>query len=177
MRPQPMEVMMPKIVVPKEYEANVYLADAYRQGWRHATGLSMDCLPRIGDAINKTFDWVGLGSVVTPENVKQYHEMLCLSAAWKAGPDFSKFGDGGFAVVLNGDPDDAIGPFKTKEEAIRAAEENGAEDYYIEDWPNHCEMVDAFETGLNDRVIFEVNDYDLEDYGFEPEPDDEEDEE
>jgi len=47
-------------------------------------------LPEIGEPIDWSVDWWGLGETVTRENVADYYEMLC-DAAEKNGRQFSPF--------------------------------------------------------------------------------------
>jgi len=52
----------------------------YHTGLRHGKGLAAHNVPTIGDKIDKTVDYWGLGPVVTEANAQEYHRMLCLHA-------------------------------------------------------------------------------------------------
>ena len=56
------------------------LERAYRLGWNHGHGIACHNTPSIGDAIDRSIDWIGLGKTVTPENIAEYHELLCFAA-------------------------------------------------------------------------------------------------
>lgn len=55
----------------------VNVSRAYDIGWNSGHGIACHCVPKIGDAIDRTIDWIGLGRFVTEENAKDYHEILC----------------------------------------------------------------------------------------------------
>ena len=52
----------------------------YHMGYYHASGIVHNNVPSIGDRIDRSVDYVGLGPVVTAENAKEYHELLCYAA-------------------------------------------------------------------------------------------------
>ena len=56
------------------------LEKAYRMGWNHGHGIACHNVPAIGDSIDRSVDWVGLGKTVTSENIAEYHEALCFAA-------------------------------------------------------------------------------------------------
>lgn len=66
------------------------LERAYRMGWNHGHGFACHNLPSIGDAIDRSLDWIGLGKIVTADNIAEYHEMLCFAAETNSR-DFSPF--------------------------------------------------------------------------------------
>ena len=55
--------------------------EAYLKGWRHGHGIACHNVPSIGDRIDRSVDWVGLGARVDSENLTQYHAALCYAAA------------------------------------------------------------------------------------------------
>ena len=65
--------------IPVAYQS-ADLERAYRLGWNHGHGIACHNTPSIGDAIDRSIDWVGLGKTVTPENIAEYHECLCYAA-------------------------------------------------------------------------------------------------
>jgi len=66
--------------IPAAYSADSNLERAYRLGWNHGHGIACHNVPSIGDAIDRSIDWVGLGKTVTAENIAEYHECLCYAA-------------------------------------------------------------------------------------------------
>jgi hypothetical protein len=66
--------------IPAAYSADSSLDRAYRLGWNHGHGIACHNVPSIGDAIDRSIDWVGLGKTVTAENIAEYHECLCYAA-------------------------------------------------------------------------------------------------
>ena len=66
--------------IPALYSTDSNLERAYRMGWNHGHGFACHNLPSIGDAIDRSLDWVGLGKVVTAEHIAEYHEVLCFAA-------------------------------------------------------------------------------------------------
>lgn len=75
---------MSKQIVPQHLELTPAEAALYERyyhmGYRHATGVAQYNVPTIGDRIDRSVDDVGLGPVVTAENVKEYHQLLCYAA-------------------------------------------------------------------------------------------------
>jgi hypothetical protein len=76
--------------IPAAFATDSNLERAYRMGWKHGHGIACHNLPSIGDAIDRSIDWVGLGKLVTEENIAEYHELLCF-AAESASRDYSPF--------------------------------------------------------------------------------------
>jgi len=66
--------------IPTAYAADSALERAYRLGWNHGHGIACHNVPSIGDSIDRSIDWVGLGKTVTAENITEYHECLCFAA-------------------------------------------------------------------------------------------------
>ena len=66
--------------IPAAYSADSNLERAYRLGWNHGHGIACHNVPSIGDAIDRSIDWIGLGKTVTLENIAEYHEALCFAA-------------------------------------------------------------------------------------------------
>ena len=66
--------------IPAAYATDSTLERAYRMGWNHGHGIACHNVPSIGDAIDRSIDWIGLGKVVTAENIAEYHESLCFTA-------------------------------------------------------------------------------------------------
>jgi hypothetical protein len=75
--------------IPAAYQS-ADLENAYRIGWRAGHGIACHNVPDIGDRIDRSVDWVGLGKVVTSENIAEYHELLCF-AAESNSRDYSPF--------------------------------------------------------------------------------------
>jgi hypothetical protein len=75
--------------IPAAYQSE-HLENAYRIGWRAGHGIACHNVPEIGDRIDRYVDFVGLGKVVTAENISEYHEALCFSAEL-SGREFSPF--------------------------------------------------------------------------------------
>lgn len=65
--------------IPAAYQSDD-LERAYRMGWNHGHGIACHNVPSIGDSIDRSVDWVGLGKTVTSENIAEYHEALCFAA-------------------------------------------------------------------------------------------------
>lgn len=54
---------------------------AYNMGKEHGYSVaSWNDLPELGDKIEKTIDWIGLGETVTLENVAEYFSVICHEA-------------------------------------------------------------------------------------------------
>jgi hypothetical protein len=75
--------------IPAAYQS-ANLERAYRMGWNHGHGFACHNVPSIGDSIDRSIDWVGLGKTVTADNIAEYHEALCF-AAERNSRDFSPF--------------------------------------------------------------------------------------
>lgn len=65
--------------IPAAYATDSNLERAYRLGWNHGHGIACHNVPKIGERMNRCVDWVGL-EIVTPENIAEYHELLCFAA-------------------------------------------------------------------------------------------------
>ena len=76
--------------IPAAFATDSTLERAYRMGWNHGHGFACNNLPSIGDAIDRSMDWIGLGKVVTADNIAEYHELLCFAAETNSR-DFSPF--------------------------------------------------------------------------------------
>jgi len=76
--------------IPATYSADSALERAYRLGWNHGHGIACHNVPEIGDTISRCVDYVGLGRTVTPENIAEYHELIC-HAAESGSRDYSPF--------------------------------------------------------------------------------------
>ena len=66
--------------IPAAYATDSNLERAYRMGWNHGHGIACHNVPSVGDSIDRSVDWIGLGKVVTEENIAEYHEALCFAA-------------------------------------------------------------------------------------------------
>jgi len=66
--------------IPAAYSADSALERAYRLGWNHGHGIACHNTPSIGDTIDRSIDWTGLGKTVTADNIAEYHECLCYAA-------------------------------------------------------------------------------------------------
>jgi hypothetical protein len=66
--------------IPAAFASDSTLERAYRLGWNHGHGIACHNVPSIGDAIDRSIDWIGLGKTVTPENIAEYHECICYAA-------------------------------------------------------------------------------------------------
>lgn len=67
--------------VPHEFAQDEVLEAAYRKGWNHGHGIACHNVPSIGDRIDRSVDYVGLGARVDAENIREYHELLCHAGA------------------------------------------------------------------------------------------------
>jgi hypothetical protein len=76
--------------IPAAYSTDSSLERAYRIGWNHGHGIACHNVPSIGDSIDRSIDWIGLGKTVTAENIAEYHEALCF-AAESGSRDFTPF--------------------------------------------------------------------------------------
>jgi len=54
--------------------------NAYEAGYCHAHGIACHNVPQIGKRISRSVDYVGLGPIVTAENIREYHQILCYAA-------------------------------------------------------------------------------------------------
>lgn len=63
--------------IPHPWSGDDLLTDAYRRGWNHGHGIACHNVPAIGDRIDRSVDYVGIGKTVTSDNVREYHELLC----------------------------------------------------------------------------------------------------
>lgn len=66
--------------IPAAYQSED-LERAYRLGWNHGHGIACHNVPSIGDSIDRSVDWIGLGKTVTEENIVEYHGLLCHAVA------------------------------------------------------------------------------------------------
>ena len=140
--------------VPEAYTKHADLEDAYRRGWNHGHGLACNNVPSIGDRIDRTVDFDGLGDRVDAENIHRYHELLCF-AGESNSRDFSPF-----------------------EFTAHYFNEHPTEPLDDDDTPISEEMWEAFEAGTTDSIFADLAEYDDEAYGIEDEePDQDEDEE
>ena len=76
--------------IPSTYAADSALERAYLMGRNHGHGIACHNVPSIGDAIDRSIDWIGLGKTVTADNIAEYHECLCF-AAESGSRDYSPF--------------------------------------------------------------------------------------
>lgn len=74
-------VALMAIITPRMAERIQLLDNAYRDGLSHGHGLACHNVPTLGDRIDRSIDWVGLGPVVTPGNIRDYHSALCHASA------------------------------------------------------------------------------------------------
>lgn len=74
-------VALMEIITPRMAERIRLLDDAYNSGLRHGHGLACHNVPSLGDKICRSVDWEGLGPVVTPGNIRDYHSALCHASA------------------------------------------------------------------------------------------------
>lgn len=76
--------------IPAPYANDEKLTHAYLRGYQHGNGFACNNVPTLGDTISRSVDYVGLGRVVTEENIREYHELCCF-AAESNSRDFSPF--------------------------------------------------------------------------------------
>jgi hypothetical protein len=76
--------------IPASFASDSTLERSYRMGWNHGHGFACHNLPSIGDTIDRSMDWIGLGKIVTADNIAEYHELLCFAAETNSR-DFSPF--------------------------------------------------------------------------------------
>lgn len=132
--------------VPHPYSGDGSLAEAYRMGWQHGHGLACHNVPRAGDKIARDVDWTELGSVVTPENARDYHELLCFTAE-AYSRCYSPFE---FTAYVLDNP----------------AEFVGLPEEECEDGTVSAELWEAFDAGVAAAIAADVATYTAEDYGF-----------
>jgi hypothetical protein len=56
----------------------------YSYGWRNGHGIACHNVPRVGNKIDRSVDYLGLGPNVTLDNAKDYHQLLCYAAETNA---------------------------------------------------------------------------------------------
>jgi hypothetical protein len=139
--------------IPDAYKAHDDLTDAYRRGWNHGHGCASANVPTIGDHIDRSIDWEGLGDTVDAENIRDYHALLSHAGADNSR-DFSPFEF--TAHEFNQHPSE----YSEREEG--------------DDTPTSEEMWEAFEAGTADAIAADLATYTDEDYGIEPDQDEDE---
>jgi hypothetical protein len=77
----PYDLTAPELAAWQEY---------YAIGHRNGHGIACHNVPRVGDKIDRTADYWGLGPNVTLDNAKDYHQALCYAAEANAR-DYSPF--------------------------------------------------------------------------------------
>jgi hypothetical protein len=70
----PYDLTAPELAAWEEY---------YSYGYRNGHGIARHNVPRVGDKIDRSVDYWGLGSNVTLDNAKDYHQLLCYAAETK----------------------------------------------------------------------------------------------
>jgi hypothetical protein len=116
------------------------LRDAYAAGWRNGHGIACHNVPKVGDTIDRSVDYVGMGRTVTLDNVRDYHQALC-SMAEQNARDFS--------------------PFEFLAHDLNEYGEG------TEDTPSADEMWEAYENGVDDSIAADLATYTDEDYSNE----------
>lgn len=124
--------------IPAEYAE---YEEEYRQGWNHGHGLACHNVPRIGDRIDRSVDYVGCGATVTAENIREYHELLC------------------FATEENSR---CYSPFEFTAHDLNSADD--LDDDEAEWIPG--ERWEAFDAGTADSIRADLAEYTDEDYGI-----------
>jgi hypothetical protein len=80
---------MKPTTIPQEFSAEP-MRSAYLNGYDRGHGIACHNVPKVGDLIDRSVDYVGCGRTVTAENAAEYHELLCF-AAESNSRDFSPF--------------------------------------------------------------------------------------
>ena len=55
----------------------------YTYGYQNGHGIACHTVPRVGNKIDRSVDYLGLGPNVTLDNAKDYHQALCYAAEAK----------------------------------------------------------------------------------------------
>lgn len=139
--------------VPEAYTKHPDLEDAYRSGWGHGHGIACHNVPSIGDRIDRSVDFDGLGDTVTADNIRRYHQLLCF-----AGADNSR----------------QYSPFEFMAHEFNDHPSEHDEREEGDDTPTSEEMWEAFEEGTSDAIFADLAEYDDESYGIEPDQDEDE---
>ena len=122
--------------IPEEY-MNELQRSAYLSGYNRGHGFACHNVPRIGDTIDQSVDYVGCGRTVTAENAAEYHELLCFAAETNSR-DFS--------------------PFEFTAHELNEYGEG------TEDTPSADEMWSAYDAGIADAIRADLATYTAEDY-------------
>ena len=113
--------------------------DAWARGWNHGHGIACCNVPAIGDKIDRSVDWVGLGKAVDADNIREYHQCLCYAAEGNSRQ---------------------YSPFEFTAHDFNEAGEGD------ENTPSSEELWDAFEQGTNAAIEADLATYTDEDYGI-----------
>jgi hypothetical protein len=122
--------------IPEQY-ATEPQRSAYMSGYGRGHGIACHNVPRVGDAIDRTVDYVGCGRTVTSENAAEYHELLC------------------FAAEANGRE---YSPFEFTAHELNEYGEG------TDDSPSADEMWEAFDAGIADAIRADLATYTADDY-------------
>lgn len=132
--------------IPEAFTKHEDLQTAYYYGWRHGHGCAAANVPSIGDRINRSIDWEGLGDTVDAENVREYHEVLA-----HAGADNSR----------------DFSPFEFTAHWLNEHDSEYSEREEGDDAPSAEACWEAFEEGTADAIRAELSEYSNSDYGIE----------
>lgn len=126
--------------IPHPWDKDEILAKAYKTGWNHGHGIACHNVPKLGDKIDPTVDYVGLDKIVTKDNIREYHELLCYAAEQNSR---------------------SYTPFEFVAHEFNSYGNDG--DVVSE------ELWEAFDQGLTDSIHADLQEYTDEDYGIEDE--------
>jgi hypothetical protein len=134
--------------IPADY-ARADLEQAYRQGWNHGHGIACHNVPTLGDKL--FVDDMGRVTV-DAENIREVHANLCVAAEGNSR---------------------SYSPFEFTAHEFNSAEtdENGKWDADKEGLSE--ELWEAFDAGWNDALDADLAEYTDDDYGIEPDDEDE----
>lgn len=170
--------------IPAEYASNETLADAYKRGWDHGHDIACHNVPSLGDKIDRSIDYVGIGSTVDAENIREYHELLCHAAADNSrsyspfeftAHEFNEYGDGSQYSIETADPEGngRIVYFVADESLDDVADEDfetrEAAQAWIDARPSSEELWEAFEAGTVAAIHADLATYTDADYEIEAE--------
>lgn len=136
--------------IPKAFTKHEDLEDAYRRGWNHGHGIACHNVPTLGE----TYWLDGEGKLTADvENIREVHLHLCHAAA---------------------DNSRCYSPFEFLAHEFNERPSEYEEREEGDDTPSREAMWYAFEEGTADAIAADLNEYDDEAYGIEPDQDEDE---
>lgn len=165
-------------MIPKIFQRDRMIEDAYMEGWNHGHGIACHNVPTLGKTVRT--DASGK-QTVDADNVRDIHRDLCFQAEENSrqyspfeqtAHEYNSYGDGGYRIVFDHDDvSDEI--YATEEEAIEQAKADGWEGTKILTVPSSEELWEAFECGIADAIDSDIESYSDYDYGIDEDENDE----